>query len=111
LLPINNYHLRIPLIVGYSATLGVMLFLVALTLALAAAAIWLFARRDVGDTVTLPRVLRLPQRVAAPRALPINDWSLHSIYARNLGVVAAPTFWWALLVAGWAGWMVVIVKQ
>ena len=109
--PIYYYNLSKPLIVGYGANLGAMLFLVALTLVLAAAAIWLFARRDVGDTVALPRVLRLPQRVAAPRALPINDWSLRSIYARNLGVVAVPTFWWALLVAGWAGWMVVIVKQ
>jgi len=109
--PIYYYNLSKPLIVGYGANLGAMLFLVALTIVLAAAAIWLFARRDVGDTVALPRVLRLPQRVAAPRALPINDWSLRSIYARNLGVMAVPTFWWALLVAGWAGWMVVIVKQ
>ena len=109
--PIYYYNLSKPLIVGYGANLGAMLFLVALTLVFAAAAIWLFARRDVGDTVALPRVLRLPQRVAAPRALPINDWSLRSIYARNLGVMAVPTFWWALLVAGWAGWMVVIVKQ
>ncbi len=88
--PIYYYNLSKPLIVGYGANLGAMLFLVALT---------------------IPRVLRLPQRVAAPRALPINDWSLRSIYARNLGVMAVPTFWWALLVAGWAGWMVVIVKQ
>ncbi len=109
--PIYYYNLSKPLIVGYGANLGAMLFLVALTLVLAAAAIWLFARRDVGDTVALPRVLRLPRRVSAPRALPINDWSLRSIYARNLGVIAMPTFWWALLVAGWAGWMVVIVKQ
>ncbi len=109
--PIYYYNLSKPLIVGYGANLGAMLFLVALTIVLATAAIWLFARRDVGDTVALPRVLRLPQRVAAPRALPINDWSLRSIYARNLGVMAVPTFWWALLVAGWAGWMVVIVKQ
>ncbi len=109
--PIYYYNLSKPLIVGYGANLGAMLFLLALALILSGAAIWLFARRDVGDTVTLPRILRLPSRPAAPRALPVGDWSLRSVYARSLGVIAMPTFWWALLVAGWAGWIVVVVKQ
>ncbi len=109
--PIYYYNLSKPLIVGYGANLGAMLFLLTLALILSGAAIWLFARRDVGDTVTLPRILRLPSRPAAPRALPVGDWSLRSVYARSLGVIAMPTFWWALLVAGWAGWIVVVVKQ
>ena len=88
-----------------------MLFLLALALILSGAAIWLFARRDIGDTVALPRILRLPPRPAAPSALPVGDWSLRSGYARSLGVIAMPTLWWALLVAGWAGWIVVVVKQ
>src|SRR5207247_10061267 len=109
--PIYYSNLSKPLIVGYGANLGAMLFLLTLALILSGAAIWLFARRDVGDTVTLPRILRLPSRPAAPRALPVGDWSLRSVYARSLGVIAMPTFWWALLVAGWAGWIVVVVKQ
>src|SRR2546428_899021 len=109
--PIYYYNLSKPLIVGYGANLGAMLFLLALALILSGAAIRLFARRDVGDTVMLPRILRLPSRPAAPRALPVGDWSLRSVYARSLGVIAMPTFWWALLVAGWAGWIVVVVKQ
>ncbi len=109
--PIYYYNLSKPLIAGYGANAGAMLFLLALALILSGAAIWLFARRDVGDTVALPRILRLPQRPAAPRALPVGDWSLRSGYARSLGVIAMPTLWWALLVAGWAGWIVVVVKQ
>ena len=109
--PIYYYNLSKPLIVGYGANLGAMLFLLALALILSGAAILLFARRDVGDTVTLPRMMRLPSRPPAPRALPVGDWSLRSVYARSLGVIAMPTFWWALLVAGWAGWIVVVVKQ
>ena len=109
--PIYYYNLSKPLIAGYGASAGAMLFLLALALILSGAAIWLFVRRDVGDTVALPRILRLPPRPAAPSALPVGDWSLRSVYARSLGTIAMPTLWWALLVAGWAGWIVVVVKQ
>src|SRR5205807_9228557 len=44
-------------------------------------------------------------------ALPVNAWSLRSVYARSLRMIAVPTFWWTLGIAGFAGWMVVVVKQ
>jgi len=89
-----------------------MLVLLALCVLLSGAAVWLFARRDVGGTVTLPRWLGLPERAVRPeRALPVNAWSLRSVYARSLGMIAVPAFWWTLGIAGFAGWMVVIVKQ
>ena len=109
--PIYYYNLSKPLIPSYGTSGGGMLVLLALTLILSGAAIWLFARRDVGDTVKLPGIRRLPARSVAPRALPVNDWSLRSVYARSLGVIAMPTLWWTLVVAGWAGWMIVVVKQ
>ena len=109
--PIYYYNLSKPLIPSFGVNIGAMLGLLALTLVLSAAAIVLFARRDIGDVVALPRGLRLPQRAVSPRALPVNDWSLRSVYARSLGVIAMPTLWWTLLVAGWAGWIVVVVKQ
>ncbi len=109
--PIYYYNLSKPLIAGYGANAGAILFLAALALVLTGTAIWLFARRDVGDVVALPRILRLSPRPAAPRTLPAGDWSLRSVYARSLGVMAVPTFWWTVLVAGWAGWMVVVVQQ
>ena len=81
-------------------------------LVLAAAAIWLYVRRDIGETVALPGWLHLPERAARPgSALPVGDWSLRSVYARSVAMIAAPTFWWTLGIAGGAGWMVVVVQQ
>jgi ABC-2 type transport system permease protein len=33
------------------------------------------------------------------------------VYARGLAMVAVPTFWWTLAIAGFGAWMVVVVKQ
>ena len=110
--PIYYYNLSKPLVPTYGASLGGMLVLLALAVALSAAAVWLFARRDVGDTVPLPRWLRLSGRVAGPsRSLPERDWSLRSVYARSLGMIAVPTLWWTLGIAGGAAWMVIVVQQ
>jgi len=89
-----------------------MVVLLALCVLLSGAALWLFARRDVGGTVALPSFLRLPERAVRPeRALPVNAWSLRSVYTRSLGMIVAPACWWTLGIAGFAGWMVVVVKQ
>lgn len=109
--PVYYFNLSKPLIPSYGVDGGGMLVLVALLLLFTGAAVWLFARRDLGGVVAGPRFLRLPERPAKPVVLPVNDWSLGSIYARGLDVVAMPTFWWTLAIAGFAAWMVVIVKQ
>jgi ABC-2 type transport system permease protein len=44
------------------------------------------------------------------RALPVGDWSLGSVYARSLGMIAMPAFWWTLGTAAFAGWMVYAVQ-
>jgi ABC-2 type transport system permease protein len=106
--PIYYYNLSKPLVPGYGANPGAMLFMLLVAVVLSGAAIWLFARRDVGGTVPLPRRLRLPERPAS-RALPVADWSLRSVYARSISVIAMPTVWWTLLIAGWAFWMVFVV--
>jgi ABC-2 type transport system permease protein len=108
--PIYYYNRSKPLVQGYGANAGAMLLLLALTVVLSGAAVWLFAHRDVGGTVPLPRWLRLPERRAS-RALPVGDWSLRSVYARSIGTIAMPTLWWTLGIAGFAGWMVVAVQQ
>src|SRR6266568_53858 len=119
--PVYYYNLSKPLVPAssygvpsssYGANPGAMLVLLALCVLLSGAAVWLFARRDVGGTVALPSSLRLPERAVRPeRALPVNAWSLRSVYTRSLGMIAVPAFWWTLGIAGFAGWMVVIVKQ
>jgi polyether ionophore transport system permease protein len=108
--PIYYYSLSKPLVPSYGINPGAMLFLLALGLILGGASVWLFARRDVGGTVPLPRWLKLPERTAN-RALPVKDWSLRSVYARSLSMIAMPAFWWTLLIAGWAVWIVVVVQQ
>jgi ABC-2 type transport system permease protein len=108
--PIYYYNLSKPLVPSYGINAGALLLLVVLALVLSGAAVWLFARRDVGGTVPLPRWLRLPEH-AASRALPVGDWSLRSVYARSLGMIAMPTVWWTLGIAGFAGWMIFAVQQ
>ncbi len=110
--PIYYYNLSKPLIPSYGTSAGGMLVMLALAVVLSAAGIWLFVRRDVGDVVRLPGPLGRPLRSsAASRALPVTDWSLRSVYARSLGMIAMPTFWWTLLIAGFAAWMVYVVEQ
>jgi ABC-2 type transport system permease protein len=119
--PVYYYNLSKPLVPAssygvpsssYGANPGAMLVLLALCILLSGAAVWLFARRDVGGTVALPSFLRLPERAVRPeRALPVNAWSLRSVYTRSLGMIAVPACWWTLGIAGFAGWMVVVVKQ
>jgi len=107
--PVYYYNLSKPLVPGHGVDVGGMVVQLALAALLGGAAVWLFARRDVGGTVPLPRLLRLPERPPS-RALPLGDWSLRSVYARSLGTIAMPTLWWTLLIAGWAGWVVYVVQ-
>ncbi|HVB23266.1 MAG TPA: ABC transporter permease subunit [Ktedonobacteraceae bacterium] len=119
--PVYYYNLSKPLVPAssygvpsstYGANPGAMLVLLALSILLSGAAIWLFARRDIGGTVTGPAWLHLPARQQQPEyALPVNAWSLRSVYLRSLGMIAVPTFWWTLGIAGFAAWMVVVDKQ
>src|SRR5256714_11573007 len=108
--PIYYYNRSKPLVASYGTNAGAMLLLLVLGLVLSGAAIFLFARRDVGGTVPLPRWLRRPAH-AASRTLPVRDWSLRSVYARSLGMIAMPAVWWTLGIAGFAGWMIFAVQQ
>jgi ABC-2 type transport system permease protein len=108
--PVYYYNLSKPLVPSNGVNAGAMLLTLSLAVLLSGTAVWLFVRRDVGGTVPLPRWLEMPERPAS-RALPVRDWSLRSVYARSLGMIAVPTFWWTLGIAGFAGWMVVVVQQ
>jgi ABC-2 type transport system permease protein len=110
--PVYYYNLSRPLIPGYGVNAAAILGLFALSLVLSAVAIALFVRRDVGGTVPLPAWLRPREHAIPPeRALPVGDWSLRSIYARSLAMVSWPTLWWTLGIAGFAVWMIIVVKQ
>jgi ABC-2 type transport system permease protein len=107
--PIYYYNLSKPLVPSYGTNAGAMVVLLALAVILGGVATLLFVKRDVGGTVPLPSWLRLPERRAS-RALPAGDWSLRSVYARSMGMIAMPTLWWTLVIAGFAGWMVYVVQ-
>ena len=110
--PVYYYNASKPLVPSYGTNPGAMLLMLALSILLSGTAIWLFARRDVGGTVPVPGWLRLPERTTRPeQALPVGAWSLRSVYTRSLAMLAVPTFWWTLGIAGFAGWMVIVVKQ
>ncbi len=110
--PVYYYNLSKPLIPSYGTDPVALLVMAVLSVLLSGAAIWLFARRDVGAPVALPRWLSLPRRAPRPEAaLPVNAWSLRSIYTRSLARMAVPTFWWTVVIAGFAAWMVFIVEQ
>ena len=107
--PIYYYNLSKPLIPSHGASWGGMVVLLVLAAVLSAAAVWLFVRRDAGDVVRLPFLRAV---AAAPtRTVPTSDWSLRSVYMRSLRMTAAPAFWWTLVIAGFAAWMVVVVEQ
>ena len=109
--PIYYFNLSKPLVPSYGTNAGAMLLLLVLALALCALSVVLFARRDIGAVTRLPRWLRLPARAPRAAALPVRDWSLRSVYARSVATLVMPTFWWALLVGGFAGWIVVATHQ
>ncbi len=110
--PVYYYNLSKPLIPSYGTNPGALVVLLTVSVLLSGAAVWLFVRRDIGGTVALPGFLRLPERAVRPeRALPVNAWSLRSVYARSLATIAVPTFWWTVAIAGFAAFFVVIVVQ
>jgi ABC-2 type transport system permease protein len=107
--PIYYFNLSKPLVPSYGTDAGGMLVLLVLGAVLSAAAIVLFARRDIGATVPLP--VRLPSRASSGAALPVRDWSLGSVYARSLATILVPTLWWAALLAGFTAWIIIAVQQ
>ena len=111
--PIYYYNLNKPLIPGQSVDAGALALLFGLSVVLSAAAIWLFTRRDIGAAVRAPAFLHLPQRPAAKpsRKTHWGAWSLRSVYTRSLATLASPTLWWTLAIAGFGGWMVIVVVQ
>ncbi|HSS92606.1 MAG TPA: ABC transporter permease subunit [Candidatus Dormibacteraeota bacterium] len=109
--PVYYYNLSKPLVPSYGTNVGAVLVMVVLSVVLTAAAVRLFVRRDIGGVVARPGVARLRQTSPPRRGVLQGQWSLRSVYTRSLAMIAMPTFWWTLAIAGFAGWMVIVVKQ
>jgi ABC-2 type transport system permease protein len=112
--PIYYYNLSKPLIpssvAGGGTNAGGMLVMLAISVVLSGIAILLFVERDIG-AVSLPGLARQSAQAHPERALPVNSWSLQSVYTRGLRMILVPTLWWTLIIAGFAAFMVEIVKQ
>jgi len=106
--PVYYFNESKPLVPSYGTSVSGLAVLFGLTVVLTAAALALFVRRDVGGTVPLPITLGDDEKAAGE--IP-HSWALRSVYARTLARAAWPTFWWTLGIAGFAGWLVAIVKQ
>ena len=110
--PIYYYNLSKPLVPSYGTSFSGLLVQLTLAMILTGAATWLFVRRDVGDVVALPgRLSRIQAEASPSRALPVRDWSLGSVYARSLGQLMMPTFWWTIVIATMGAFLVLVAEQ
>jgi ABC-2 type transport system permease protein len=116
-LTINYYsELSKPIIPGYGANAGALLVLLGMSLALVAASIWLFVRRDTGDIIPLwPQtrsasgLFSLTTEAAMTRAQ--NDLSLRGITARALAASRASILWWIVGIGAFGVYSVFLAKS
>jgi ABC-2 type transport system permease protein len=110
--PVYYYNLSKPLVTSVGANVGGMVALAAITLVLSAVGMALFLVRDIGRTaIPARRAEPGPGRTMRARLLPADAWSLRSVYARGVAMLAAPAIWWTIGIAAFAGFGVLIVKQ
>ena len=117
-LTINYYsELSKPIISTYGANPGALLVLLAISLVLVAASLWLFVRRDAGDIVRVwpqasAATLRQTQ-VATATAMTSarNDISLRGVMARGLAANWLSIFWWIVGIGIYGVYGVFIAKS
>ncbi|MFN8512655.1 MAG: hypothetical protein U0232_03160 [Thermomicrobiales bacterium] len=84
------------------------------TLALAALALALFQRRDVGTTVlwARPQSPRARQRAGDQEALATawRHWSVRGVWWRTLRAESAPILWWALVLGASTVWIALLAR-
>ncbi len=108
--PVYYYNQSKPLVPSYGTSAGALLTLLAASIVLSGVALVLFARRDIGG-VALPGLERSRRAARTSYVLPVNAWSLRSIYTRSLRMILVPACWWTLGIVAFAAWMIVIVQQ
>lgn len=116
--PLYYYDLSKPLIPTYGANAGVLLFLLAVGLALGSASVALFALRDVGGTALAawqahPALGRLG--IGQPAGGPGLERAREDIFVRTVSLRAlraeAPgVFWWLVGLAAYAGWTTLLAR-
>jgi len=111
--PFYYYGLSKPLVSSYGANPGAMSVLLVGALALAAAAIWLFARRDLGAPALQLTIggLRVGSSAQQRHVLPARDWTLRSVFARTMRSLATVTFWVTAVITAYGVFATSFTKQ
>lgn len=108
--PVYYFGLSKALVPSYGTNPGAMLVLAGITAVFTAAGVALFLARDVGASIRLfPAIGRASS--ARSHRLPVRDWTLRSVYARSLRVLAFPTLWWALGVGFFAAVFTALARE
>jgi ABC-2 type transport system permease protein len=108
--PVYYFGLSKPLNPSYGTNPGAMLVLAGIAVVFSVAGVALFLSRDVGASI---RLIPAFGRVSSARArrLPTRDWTLRSVYARSLRVLALPTLWWALGIGFFGAVFTLLARQ
>ena len=117
-LTINYYsELSKPIIPNYGANPGALLVLLAISLVLVAASVWLFVRRDAGDVVALwpqsgssaARQAQVAPATALRRAW--SDLSLRSVTVRALAASRVSIIWWMVGIGIYGAYGVAVAQS
>jgi ABC-2 type transport system permease protein len=93
--PVYYFGLSKPLVPSYGTNPGAILVLAGIAVVFSLAGAALFLSRDVGASIRLVPAIGGVSSARA-RRLPARDWTLRSVYARSVRVLALPTLWWAV---------------
>lgn len=114
-LTINFYsELSKPIIPTYGTNPGALLVLLAISVVLSVASVWLFVRRDAGDVVKLwSSSGQVARRVAPATSLARarGDLSLRGVAPRSLASNWLSIFWWMVGLAVFGVYAVFIAKS
>lgn len=112
--PLYYAGLTKPLVPEVGINPGAMLLLAAIMATCTAGAAWLFTRRDLGSGYRPPFAPRLSRAPLAGEAGHVyvfgGNWSLRSIYRRDLSSSGRAALWWAAGIAAYSIWMTTIVR-
>ena len=112
--PFYYHNLSQPLIPGVGANAGALAVLAGTNLALAALALALFERRDIGGVAlpSLPWLGRAGPSAGRARVL-AEAWrqrSVRGVWWRALRAESAPILWWALALGASTVWITVLTR-
>jgi ABC-2 type transport system permease protein len=113
--PLYYAGLTKPLVPEVGISPGGIAVLATAVVVCAGAAAWVFTRRDLGFAFRLPTsrsaVPTTRARTPAPPLAFTGDWSLRTVFLRDLHTTARSAAWWVVCAAAYSMWMTGVGKQ